>query len=130
MNPALPKDENANRRKSWVNIRVVILVSLMIWPAFSFAQDAKAGGANPDKFFSSANAHYAKGDYAKAVENYVRVLDLVVENGEVYYNLGNCFLKLGRIGYAILCYEKAGRYMPGDSDLKANMNYARSFIEA
>lgn len=109
---------------------IIILILLLIWPALIIAQDARSGGANPDRFFYSANANYAKGDYAKAVENYVRILDLGIENGEVYYNLGNCFLKLGKAGYAILCYEKAMRYIPGDSDLKANMNYARSFMEA
>lgn len=108
---------------------ILILILMVAWSTLAFGQDA-AKAASPDNFFYRANADYARGDYAKAVENYVRVIELGFENGNLYYNLGNSFLKLGKVGYALLCYEKAMRYIPGDSDLKANMSYARSFTEA
>lgn len=76
--------------------------------------------------FYKANMLYEKGDYAKAVEGYIAILDMGVESGNIYYNMGNGFLRLGKIGHAILCYERAKVLMPGDSDLKANLNYAGS----
>ena len=35
---------------------------------------------------------------------------------------------MGKLGYAILYYAKARRLMPYDSDLKSNLNYARSLV--
>ena len=92
----------------------------------AFAADK---AADPNQFFYKANAFYEKGDYAKAIEGYIHILDMGLENGEIYYNAGNGFLKLGKIGYAILCYEKARRFIPGDSDLKSNLSYAKGLVE-
>jgi tetratricopeptide (TPR) repeat protein len=64
------------------------------------------------------------------VDEYLAILDSGLESGDLYYNIGNSFLKLGRLGYAILYYEKAKRLIPGDSDLKANLSYARSLAES
>jgi tetratricopeptide (TPR) repeat protein len=98
---------------------------LLLLPAVSFAQ-------NEDKdvkpLFYEANILYKKGDYAGAVERYAAMVDKGFENGSIYYNLGNGYLKLGKLGYAILAYEKARTFMPADSDLRANLNYAKSMM--
>ena len=44
-------------------------------------------------------------------------------------NLGNCFLKKGQLGRAILNYERARKINPSDSDLRANYQYATSLIK-
>ena len=106
---------------------ILALMLSLIYSALSFAADGKGDKAN--KFFYTANTYYEKGDYARAVEDYIRILDSGIESGNLYYNIGNSFLKLGKIGYAVLCYEKARRYIPGDSDLKSNLDYAKSFVE-
>lgn len=82
-----------------------------------------------DQLFRNANAYYESRDYAKAIESYVSVLDKGIESGNLYYNIGNGFFKLGKIGYAILCYHRASRLMPRDSDVKANLEYARAMID-
>ena len=81
-----------------------------------------------NKLFYNANALYEKGDYAKAVDSYISILDTGFESGNIYYNIGNGFLKLGHIGYAILSYEKASRLIPQDSDLRSNLSYVRSLV--
>lgn len=43
-----------------------------------------------------------------------------IENGYLYYNIGNCFFEAGQKGKALLYYEKARRFIPGYNDLKAN----------
>lgn len=60
---------------------------------------------------------------------YARILDTDSESGPLYFNIGNTFFKMGKIGYAILAYKKAQRLMPGDSDLKSNLAYAESLTE-
>ena len=103
-------------------------IALLILAAAVCSQAADAAEKKPDptQLFYNANQAYEKRDYVKAVEDYVAILDMGLESGPLYYNIGNGFLRLGKVGYAILCYEKAGRLMPQDSDLKANMAYARS----
>ena len=93
----------------------------------SAAEDVKT--KDPTQLFYNANQAYGKRDYVEAVEDYVAILDMGLENGNLYYNIGNGFLRLGKAGYAILCYEKAKRLMPQDSDLKSNMAYAVSLAE-
>ena len=48
----------------------------------------------------------------------------------MHFNLGNAYFKAGDVGLAILEYERARRWMPGDPDLVANLAYARSLAGA
>ena len=47
-----------------------------------------------------------------------------LESGELHYNLGNAWFRLGELGPAILHYERARRSMPRDDDLAANLALA------
>ena len=89
-----------------------------------------AWGASPvaaqDAFFDEGNRRYQDGDYAGAVEFYERILESGLESGELHYNLGNAWFRLGELGPAILHYERARRIMPRDDDLAANLDLARS----
>jgi len=77
-------------------------------------------------FFTEGNRLYQSEDYAGAIEVYERILEEGYESGVVYYNLGNAYFKLGRLGPAILHYERARRLMPRDGDVRANLDLARS----
>ncbi|MFA6079562.1 MAG: SH3 domain-containing protein [Candidatus Omnitrophota bacterium] len=106
---------------------IILLITLFCSPGFTAAQEK---AKDPNQLFYKANAYYESGDYDKAVENYVAILDSGIESGNVYYNIGNGFLKLGKTGYAILSYEKANKFIPGDGDLKSNLEYARSLTDS
>lgn len=108
-------------------IAITVIFTIMSAGA-ALAADQKA--TDPNQLFYNANRSYEKRDYVKAVEDYVAILDSGLESGSLYYNIGNGFLKLGKVGFAILCYEKARRLIPQDSDLKANLAYARSQVDA
>lgn len=95
--------------------------------SISHAEEKKA---DPNKLFYTANHSYELRDYLKAVEGYVAILESGLESGNLYYNIGNGFLKMGRLGHAILCYERARKLIPYDSDLRANLTYARSLVES
>ena len=83
-------------------------------------------GKAQEAFFDEGNQRYQQGDFHGALERYVRVLDEGLESGELYYNLGNTYFKIGQLGPAMLYYERARRLMPGDDDLRANIELARS----
>jgi tetratricopeptide (TPR) repeat protein len=77
-------------------------------------------------FFDEGNQLYQAGDFEAALERYAQILDDGLESGELYYNIGNTYFKLGELGPAILYYERARRLMPSDDDLLANLELARS----
>jgi len=79
---------------------------------------------DPAQLFVKANAAYAKADFDAAAKNYEKIISAGIGNGEIYYNLGNAYLKAGHIGRAILNYRKAELLMPRDEDLQANLKYA------
>jgi len=84
---------------------------------------------DPRSIFYKANALYEQREYEKASEEYAKILAADLKSGPLYFNIGNTFFKMGKIGYAILAYKKAQRLMPGDSDLKSNLAYAQSLTE-
>ena len=109
--------------------KIIVLLSIVL--ALSTAVSAAAEKkTEPNQLFYTANHDYEKKEYIKSVEGYVAILEMGLESGNLYYNIGNGFLKLGKLGHAILCYEKAKRLIPHDSDLKANLAYARSLIDS
>lgn len=52
--------------------------------------------------------------------------DAGIENGRLFYNLGNIYVRLGDTGRAILNYRRAERFIPNDINLQQNLAYARS----
>lgn len=77
-------------------------------------------------FFDEGNRLYQAGDFDGALDRYRRILDAGLESGDLHYNIGNTYFRLGELGPAILHYERARRLMPGDDDLLANLALARS----
>jgi tetratricopeptide (TPR) repeat protein len=49
-----------------------------------------------------------------------------VISGPLYYNIGNAYLRLGRLGMAIANYRRAEKLIPGDGNLEANLSFARN----
>ena len=78
-----------------------------------------------DRSFERATAAYRQGQYARAVERYRGILDSGYASGALYYNLGNAYVRLDRLGPAIRYYEKARRLWPDDPRLRHNLEQAR-----
>jgi len=79
-----------------------------------------------ESFFEDGNRLYQQGDYQAALDSYLRIIDSGLESGALHYNIGNAYFKLHRLGEAILHYERAARLSPGDEDVRANLELARS----
>jgi tetratricopeptide (TPR) repeat protein len=74
--------------------------------------------------FERANQLYLKEDFAGSIQIYESIIKKGYESGELHYNLGNAYYKSGKLGKAILHYERARRYMARDDDLEANLKIA------
>jgi tetratricopeptide (TPR) repeat protein len=53
------------------------------------------------------------------------VTDYKLENGYLYYNIGNCYYEAGEKGRAILNYRRAELLVPGFPDLRNNLSQTR-----
>lgn len=71
---------------------------------------------------------YTKEDYKKAALIYQTLADSVGVSPELYYNLGNSYYKLKDYPKAILNYERALLMLPGDEDIRTNLEMARANI--
>lgn len=79
--------------------------------------------------FLSAMEAYKAEDYAGAARTLTAIADSGVHNGQLYYNIGNAYLKNNDVGHAILWYERALTLLPHDPDLRFNYQYARSLTK-
>lgn len=84
---------------------------------------AKSSDDNVTK--AEGDSAYVRNDYASAIQIYESLLKKG-EAAEVYYNLGNSYYKVGDIAKAILNYERALLLQPGNADIRANLEIARS----
>lgn len=71
---------------------------------------------------------YRMGDYQAAAEAYEAVLSEGLTSPELHYNLGGAYFHEGRMGKAILNYERALRLDPSFTDARENLALANSRI--
>jgi tetratricopeptide (TPR) repeat protein len=100
-------------------IGAVLAIPLaLVQPAFQSPADA----------LRKAEELYQRESYVEAAETYEALRSTGVEDGVLYYNLGNAYFKAGRLGLAILNYERAARLLPGDDDVRENLAFARELV--
>lgn len=83
-------------------------------------------GNEAERLMQKANNLYQENEFEKAAELYIQILNNGYESDELYYNLGNAYFKSGRLGYAILYYEKALKLSPNDEDINYNLEIANA----
>ena len=101
--------------------RALLLCFFLAAP--TFAQEALS--ASKDATFRRGNDAYFHGRYAEAIEAYEHVAALGVISEDLYYNLGNAYLKAGQTGPAIFNYERALELDPSQDDVQFNLKVAR-----
>lgn len=74
---------------------------------------------------AEGDSAYVNNDFASAIQIYESLLQKG-EAPEIYYNLGNSYYKMDDIARAILNYERALLLSPGNADIRANLEIARS----
>lgn len=84
-------------------------------------------------FFRQANELAARDPeaatslYEKSLVRFERIVrDGGIQNGKIYYNIGNTYFRMKDIGRAILNYRRAQQYIPNDANLQQNLAYARA----
>lgn len=97
------------------NVRL-IAVFLVTWVTAASSQSEELTSV-----FEDANRLYLEQKYDAAAARYQSIVDNGYVNGEVYFNLGNAYYKMGKIQHAVLNYERARKFIPNDDDLNVNL---------
>ena len=103
-------------------LRRVLLAAALLAPG------APSWATAPGALFEQGNDAYEGGRFEEAAQAYARIVEYGVRDPRVHYNLGNAYFKLGRLGPAILQYERALRLAPADRDIRDNLDFARTRI--
>jgi tetratricopeptide (TPR) repeat protein len=75
--------------------------------------------------FLSANDLYKNNKFEEAVALYQKIESNGLVSTELFYNLGNSFYKLNKVGPSIYYYEKALKLDPLNVDVKNNLVFAK-----
>ena len=103
-----------------------IVFAVLAGSLFATMGSPAVGSVAQIEFYQEGNRLYQDGDFQGALAGYLRLVEAGFESGEVYYNIGNTYFKLGDLAQSILYYERARRLLPGDEDVQANLDLARS----
>ncbi len=106
-----------------------ITLTLAFALAFTCTNSARAQSgelaASKDATFRRGNDAYFHGRYQEAVEAYEQVVALGVRSEDLFYNLGNAYLKANQLGPAIYNYERALDLDAAQEDAAFNLRAAR-----
>ena len=101
--------------------RTIIMTALVLVGAGTLAR-----AADPQTTFDQANTAFAQKDYGRAAGDYQAILAQHGFSAPVLFNLANTYYRDGKLGLAILNYERAQLLAPGDGDIAFNLHVARA----
>ena len=101
--------------------KIVFLLGVLLITVWGIASEVP-------QLEQQAEQAYAAGKYEEAIEVYQKILGEQLESANLYYNLGNCYYKLGENTKAILNYERALLLNPGDESVRYNLKMAQQAI--
>jgi tetratricopeptide (TPR) repeat protein len=104
-------------------------LTLLVLVALSALSPAGAQPEAAQRAFAQGNQRYADSAYAEAAEAYQQVLHTGYASGALYYNLGNTYFRLDRLGEAIRYYEKARLHLPATERVEHNLSIARARLD-
>ena len=116
---------------------VLPIALILLPPATARAASSPADSA---ELFHQANALFRQANeqsatdpkaasetYAKAILRFEQIIrEGGIENGKLYYNIGNAYFRTRDIGRAIANYRRAQDLIPHDANVAQNLEFARS----
>lgn len=82
-----------------------------------------------EELWDSANQAYNEGRFEQAATAYEQILSRELHSAALYYNLANAYFKQGKLGEALLNYNRASRIAPSDEDIRHNQEYAEKMTK-
>lgn len=101
-----------------------LLVSLL---ALFFSTTAFA--VTPKELADEAQGAYQSGKYAEAIRAWNELSQIGFVNGDLYYNIGSAYWRLGQAGQARRYFLAAQEWSPRDPALRENLAFIESKVE-
>lgn len=79
--------------------------------------------------FSNGNQLYSAGKFSEAASVYRTILNSGTVSPNLLFNDGNAEFKSGNLGRAIAAYRRAALLVPRDTDIRANLDFARNQVQ-
>ena len=89
---------------------------------FSAQAHAQSNDASAEVLMQASRA-YKEGRYAEAADYYEQISSSGTGSGRLFYNLGNAYMRAGKLGSALLNYRRAELRMPRNDNLRSNIQY-------
>ena len=128
-----------NSTKTSARTLTLLFIVILSLTGVAFAGESLGEGEKKElynqgqQFFQQAtelsvsNPGATKDLYAKALLRFNRLVEEGgIQNGKLFYNIGNINFLLQDIGRAILNYRRAEQFIPNDPNLVKNLAYARN----
>lgn len=77
---------------------------------------------------AKADSAYTHDDFILASKLYTKAIDTEGSSVLLYYNLGNTYYRMGKLGKAIVYYERALRLDPTNEDARTNLEFVNTKI--
>ncbi|MDX1940653.1 MAG: tetratricopeptide repeat protein [Saprospiraceae bacterium] len=106
------------RKQKLLAISIIVLLGTIAWAT-----------TPPSQQLQDANAAYRAGDFAKACAQYDSLIKQGYHSEALYYNLGNSYYRTGKLGKAILFYQRALLLDPNDADTQHNLQVVQSHLQ-
>ena len=81
-----------------------------------------------DSNFNDGVDLYNEGDYQKAIESFLKILENGQHSESLYFNLGNSYYKLNDIANSIYYYEKALNINPNNENVLNNLSFSQNML--
>lgn len=105
-----------------MNRYIIILLAIICFSNLSANDDIQA-------LTDSASNYYINADYENALRIYNSIYEQNYSSADLYYNIGNCYYKIGDIANCIYFYEKAHALQPNNKDIEHNLKIANANIK-
>jgi len=103
--------------KKYFRFLIYLCFVFVILPEITIAKDVK-------NEMQQASEYYRNAEFDKAINIYEQLMREDYKGTSLYYNLANSYYRIGKLGYAILNYERALKISPSDEDVKHNLAFA------
>jgi len=121
-------DFKARLLKSLSKLSLLLAALLLPGLLFAASPEPKASVAAVKSAPASLDAAltaYDAGDFQAAAAFFKSKIDPARPSPAALYDLGNCLYQMGELPKALVCYERAMRLSPRDSDILENLNLVR-----
>jgi tetratricopeptide (TPR) repeat protein len=99
----------------------LLLFFLFQTPLFSFPTN--------EEIFERGVTAYEERNFELALQSFLHLETEGIVNAELFYNIGNTYFRLDKLGYAVLYYKKGLKIQPQNKLLQNNLNYLLSLTQ-